>query len=185
MDNKSIKCPHCGRFIDDDNTSDNFIDPGIIFDPDDTEAEIFNRVKITDITGDPFNDWPLIVARFQHSLPWLVEVIRSDPIINRYLKNKIEDTPPAQGTPSQLWQDLDAVRSHLPKIVQNGQFTYGHQSRIAEALGVPNQGSYRRRIQNVARAIERTLIKTSTKNSTSSTISTAPPEDSQTTRRAA
>jgi hypothetical protein len=39
---------------------------------------------------------------------------------------------------------------------------------------VPNQGSYRRRIQNVARALERTLIRDSTQNSTSSTGSIAP-----------
>jgi len=165
------RCPYCGHLVD-DQPGPLRTEPGII--RDDAEVETFNRIRITDLTGEPFHDWPLIVARFQNTLPWLIEVIMSDPAITRYLKIKNEDTTPPAAGPSQLWQDLDAVRPHLSKIVQAGQFVYGYQSRIAEALGIPNQGSYRRRIQNVARALERTLIKTSTQNSTSSTDSIAP-----------
>jgi hypothetical protein len=171
-----IICPYCGGLINLESASDDLEGDGIIRDYDDAlEAETFNRVQIADLTGDPFHDWPLIAARFQYTLPWLVEVMHSDPAISRYLKGSQPASQiVSQASPSQLWQDLNAIRPHLSRIVQNGQFIYGHQSRIAEALGVPNQGSYRRRIQNVARALERTLIRDSTQNSTSSTGSIAP-----------
>lgn len=179
--NQIITCPHCGGIIglpaEREEHPEVFEGPGIIRAAADAGAETFNRVQIGDLNGDPFHDWPLIAARFQHSLPWLVEVMQSDPAIARYLRGiqaASSAQPAAPTAPSQLWQDLDAIRPHLSKIIQNGQFTYGHQSRIAEALGVPNQGSYRSRIQNVVSALQRTLIRNSTQNSTSSTASTNP-----------
>jgi len=173
---KLVTCPHCGEIIDLDRADPGPLrtgEPGIIRDEDAAEAEIFNRITMNDLTGDPFHDWPLIVARFQHSLPDLVEVIYSDPKLTRYLRGQPRDTaaqPAAQAGPSQLWLDLDAIRPHLSLIVQDGQFVYGYQSRIAEALGVPNQGNYRRRIQNVVSALQRTLIR----NSNTSNVAATP-----------
>lgn len=155
MNQQLTHCPHCGRSLTDEPT-----EPGLIRADDAAlPLEQFSRIRLQDLTGDPHHDWPLIVARFQHTLPDLVELIYTDPAISRYVK---EQAQPAQVKPSQLWQDLDVIRPHLPKIVHNGQFVYGHQSRIAEALGIPNQGSYRRRIQNVVSALQRTVIKNST-----------------------
>src|SRR3990172_5610632 len=154
--NNPTHCPHCGQPI----PQGDFVppagetEPGIIHDLDAGEGRPFSLIQITDLTGDPFHDWPLIVARFQYTLPWLVEVILSDPKTARFLKgHEVAEPPPVQAGPSQLWLPPAIVLPHLPKIIQNGQFTYGHQSRIAEALGVPNQGSYRTRIQNVASAL--------------------------------
>lgn len=159
-----ITCPHCGGIVNPELARlEAETEPGIIHDFEAAESETFSRIRITDLTGDPFHDWPLIVARFQYSQPDLVEAILSDPRTARFVKRKVNngDVLSPQIAPSQLWQDLDAIRPHLAKIIQAGQFVYGHQSRIAEALGVPNVGNYRRRILNVAGALERTLIRNS------------------------
>lgn len=174
MDDTSY-CPHCGQPIPPTNQPE---DPGIIHDLDASQGRAFSLIQITDLTGDPFHDWRMIVARFQNTLPWLVEVILSDPVTARYVKGHKGGAQPEPyaaeeqrlGNKARLWLDLDMVRPHLSEIVQHGEFTYGHQSRIAEALGVPNQGNYRRRIQNVVSALERTLIR----NSNSSNTANAP-----------
>ncbi len=188
MTEQIFYCPHCGRplgvpgGVQPIPPTDQPEEPGVIRDFDagegsDAAFNIRSLIQITDLTGDPFHDWPLIMARFQNTLPWLVEVILSDPATARYVKGYKSETQAEpytaeeqrMGDKARLWLDLDMVRPHLPKIIRQGQFTYGHQSRIAEALGVPNQGSYRTRIQNVVSALQRTLIRPKTSTTTDST----------------
>lgn len=165
-------CPCCGQPIPATTIPTDDAESGVIYARESAEASHhFSRIKLEDLNGDPYHDWPLIAARFEYSLPDLVEAIREDR--SRFLKGQAEPEQPQRqpAGPSQLWLDLDAIRPHLSKIVQRGQFTYGHQSRIAEALGVPNSGSYRRRIQNVVSALQRTVVKPSS--------STAPADQGQ------
>lgn len=69
------------------------------------------------------------------------------------VRDILGEDPVTFSTEEQLDLDLETARPHLDRIIQDGQLVYGHQTRIAEALGIPNQGSYRRRIQNVVRAL--------------------------------
>lgn len=66
----------------------------------------------------------------------------------------------------QLSADLVAIEPYLDNIIRDDRFVYGYQSRIAEALRVPNEGGYRRRIKNVAAVLARRLDSTSTNTQT-------------------
>lgn len=81
------------------------------------------------------NKTEMLTSRF----PWL------------YDAEPMEANAPSLAT--QLQRDLDLVQPHLSKIIQGQSFVYGYQSRIAEALQIPNEGGYRRRIKNVASAL--------------------------------
>lgn len=74
-----------------------------------------------------------------------------------------------------LDQDLAAV-AHL-ELVQDGQLVYGAQARIAEALGIPNAGSHRKRVLAVAELL--LLAKSTT------TTTPAPVENGEKARSAA
>jgi hypothetical protein len=96
----------------------------------------------------------------------VIEYFKSSPILRAHAPLVESILGPhvyeGQAALSQLDLDLEAVRPYLDNIIQDGSFVYGYQSRIAEALNIPNQGSYRRRIKNVATALARQLDSTST-----------------------
>jgi len=64
---------------------------------------------------------------------------------------------PANEQPTQLEQDLAAVRSidDLALFDKAGQPVHGAQTRIGEALGIPNAGGYRERILAVLEKLQK------------------------------
>lgn len=104
--------------------------------------------------------WALLGQRY----PWLFkqeEAVKPPATmkdIDRLARKTAASLPEAARNPDhdQLKQDLAAVKPHLDRIIQNGEFVRGHQSRIAECLGVVNGGvTNRRRIKK----IEKVLVK--------------------------
>ncbi len=54
---------------------------------------------------------------------------------------EVQATGPA--APDQLAVDYAAILPHLSDIIQDGQFAYGHQSKLARLLGGQNAGAFR------------------------------------------
>lgn len=135
--------------------------------PDNIEPRRDHEITMADLRpGDDEYNWRLIVRRF----PWLFAKDFGYKQAVKYAE-QVSAAKAAQPDPlsteAQLQLDLATVRPHLRKIIQQGQFVYGYQSRIAEALGIPNAGGSRRRIKNVADALaEQYEISTTTTTST-------------------
>ena len=128
--------------------------PGILSVPDAAEPnQAFNLIKMSDLNGEPSHDWPLIAQRFSKTLPWLVEVILSDPTTARYLKKWQPAKPLAEVAPppNQLALDLAAVQPHLAKIMASGK---PNKSEIARVLKLtPSGANTWRRVTAVAEAL--------------------------------
>jgi hypothetical protein len=132
-------------------------------------------------TNKPAQRWAMLGYRF----PWLFQedqVTTRPPSTLKDIKrlergDESAALPAPDPVANQLSQDLAAVRPHLKKIIQAGQFVRGHQSRIAEALGITNGGaSNRRRIKRIERFLARKIA--GKKNSSSSSPAEHPAQRS-------
>jgi len=129
---------------------------GILSVPDAAEpsSQAFSLIKMSDLNGEPSHDWPLIAQRFSHTLPWLVEVILSDPTTARYLKKwrPGEELAEVAPPPHQLTLDLATVQPHLAKIMASGK---PNKSEIARVLNIkPGGATNWPRVQAVAATLE-------------------------------
>lgn len=128
---------------------------GVIYDQGGVER--YGLIQLEDLpTDNPDQCWWLIYERFKHSIPDVAELI-----FKEHLKGKdLAEMAAAEARPpSQVESDLATVEAAVERadlIDEAGQPVWGHQTRIAEALGIPNAGSSnRRRIKAVARALVR------------------------------
>lgn len=162
-----VRCPHCGQPLVD------LAEPGIIRASEHAEPpESFSLIRVEDLNGLTAQQRKaLIYLRFKNG-PKFKNGIGAFDDVDGYMFEEWEKHVPslqelqAEGGPSQLERDLAAVAPYLDNIIQDGRFVYGYQSRIAEALNVPNEGSYRRRIKNVAAILAKQPDPTSTTSKT-------------------
>jgi hypothetical protein len=127
--------------------------------PDNIQPAADPGITLADLRpGDDARNWRLIARRF----PWLFAKEVGFRQAQKYAQEILAGQATVKPAPSigeQLKLDLARVRPHLGRIIHRlegqYQFVYGYQSRIAEALGVPNEGGHRRRIKNVADALAR------------------------------
>lgn len=115
-------------------------------------AERWNNIRLEDIpTDDPLTAWKLIYLRFkdseigelaslaQHAGEMYYSLLKRTDKINN-LETKVDGL----ATPAQtLAADIAAVE-HLD-LIDNGRPVWGAQSRVAEALGITNDGATNRK----------------------------------------
>lgn len=160
----SNRCPHCGQPIPPMASTGHYADqpeePGIIHGAaTPTPGQTFYLIQVQDLDRlSAQQRKALIYLRFKNGLKFkdgTGAFDSADGYIYEDWKKYLPTLQEGQGEAGQdeLERDLAAVSPFLNNIIKGARFVYGYQSRIAEALNVPNQGSYRRRIKNVATAI--------------------------------
>lgn len=171
MNKPIFYCPHCGQPLivlranqkqttpappSPPPTSE----PGIIYASESAAARSFNLINIQDLDGmNADQRKALIYLRFKNDPAFAdIEGYYFEEW-EKYLPSLQENANSGQ---SQLERDLEAVTPYLDNIIRDGRFVYGYQSRIAEALNIPNEGSFRRRIKNVAAILAGQSYSTST-----------------------
>jgi hypothetical protein len=162
MSDQLRHCPHCGQPLDLPAEPE----LGIIYASEDAEPPTrVNLITVQDLDGKNSQQRKaLIYLRFNSDLKFK-DGVGAFEDVDGYMFEDWEKHLPAlmEGGSStgpgqnQLELDLAAVEPFMDSIIQDGRFVYGYQSRIAEALRVPNEGSYRRRIKNVAAVLARRL----------------------------
>lgn len=114
--------------------------------PENIEPQRRPRITVNDLRpGDSEYNWKLIVERF----PWLFakdfEYKQATKYAEQVSGQKMTAIEP--GSPAgQLAADVAACLPILDQVVNKGRLVYGHQARIAEALGITNEGGNRKRI---------------------------------------
>jgi len=111
---------------------------GIVKGEVEEKPEEFNLITADDLNGDPAHDWQLITTRF----PDLADCVPN------YAKTNGNGHKPVD----QLDLDLEMVAGQ-ELLDEDGKPIYGAQSRVAEALGITNGGSHRKRIKAVLEAL--------------------------------
>lgn len=185
MSDLIVRCPHCGQSL---NLP---VEPGIIRASEDAElADPFSLITVEDLHGKTAEQRrALVYLRFKNSRKFKDGIGAFDDADGYMFADWEKHLPSLQeaevevGPVDQLERDLAAVQPYLDNIIKDGRFVYGYQSRIAEALAIPNEGSYRRRIKNVAAALARQLP--APQEDSTSTTAKAVPDEGQAKQRAA
>jgi hypothetical protein len=98
--------------------------------------------QVTDLTGEPSQDYPLMLKRFRKNS----YVLRA---IAQYYKEKEGFSTPGIENMAQAEKDLELIKFLLPKIIVNNQFIRGARAQIARQLEIKDAGNYRQRIDAV------------------------------------